>query len=159
MKTRITTDIKNTPEKIFSWLEDPTRAMEWMTSVSKIEIIKYVPGMAGTTFREFVEENGRGTEMHGVVTDFAPNKRLVFHLEGDYNTVDVSYTLEENGKFTRLSQITEIRFKGQLRIFSIFFGPLFKRKIIKQARNEFDVLKRFVSETDNGTCSRDLPWN
>jgi uncharacterized protein YndB with AHSA1/START domain len=141
MKTAITIEIKSAPEKIFSWLEDPTRAREWMTSVSKTEIIKQVSGMVGTTFREFVEEDGRGTEMRGVVTDFVSNKRLAFHLEGDYNTVDVSYTLEENGKLTRLSQIAEIRFKGLVRIFSIFFGPLFKRKIIKQAQREFAKLK------------------
>jgi uncharacterized protein YndB with AHSA1/START domain len=141
MKTSITIEIKNTPEKVFYWLEDPTRAMEWMTSVSKTEILKQVPGMAGTTFREFVEEGGRGTEMHGVVTEFVPGKRLAFHLEGDFNTVNVSYTLVEKGKLTQLSQIAEIRFKGPVRIFSMFFGPLFKRKIMKQARSEFATLK------------------
>jgi len=147
MKISITTDINNTPEKIFYWLEDPSRAMEWMTSVSRTEIIKQASCMVGTTFREFVEENGRGTEMRGVVTDFVPPKHLAFHLEGDFNAVEVSYTLEPKGELTRLSQNAEIRFKGLLRVFSILFGPLFRKKIINQARSEFAKLKEL--------CERD----
>ncbi len=40
--------------------------------------------MVGTTFREYIEENGRGTEMHGVVTNFVSNKRIALHIEGDF---------------------------------------------------------------------------
>ena len=34
--------------------------------------------------------------MQGVIVDFAPNERMAFHLEGDYNTADVAFTLEED---------------------------------------------------------------
>jgi len=146
MKISITTEIRNTPEKIFYWLEDPTRAREWMASVSKTEIIKQAPGMVGTTFREFVEENGQGTEMRGVVTDFVPPKRLAFHLEGDYNTVEVSYVLEPKGELTLLSQHADVHFKGSLRLVSIFFGSLFRKKIINQSRNEFAKLKELCEQ-------------
>jgi uncharacterized protein YndB with AHSA1/START domain len=120
MKISNTVQIKTTPEKIFYWLGDPSRAMEWMASVTKTEIIKETPNMVGTTFRELVEENGRGTELRGVVTDFVSNKRLAFHLEGEFNSVEVNYTLEGKGEITQLSQNAEIHFKGLLRVLSIF---------------------------------------
>ncbi len=146
MNISITIDIKNTPNKVFYWLEDPSRAMEWMTSVSKTEIISQTHGMVGTTFREIMEEDGRRTELRGVVTDFVSGKRLAFHLEGDYNTVEVSYTLEKQGEFTRLSQTAEIHFKGLLRIFSLLFGSLFKKKITNQARSDFARLKALCEQ-------------
>jgi uncharacterized protein YndB with AHSA1/START domain len=88
-------EIRNTPEIVFSWLVDPRRAIQWMTSVSKTEIIEETSDKIGTTFREIVEENGHETELRGIVTDFVLNKRITFHLEGDFNVVDVSYSLEE----------------------------------------------------------------
>lgn len=153
MKISITIEIRNTPEKIFYWLEDPSRAMEWMTSVSKTEIIKETPNMVGTTFRELIEENGRGTEMRGVVTDFVSNKRLAFHLEGEFNSVEVNYTLQEKGEITQLSQNAEIQFKGLLRVLSVLFSPILKKKVKDQARRELAKLKE-LCERDVQYCDR-----
>lgn len=122
--------------------------MKWMTSVSKTEIVKETPSMVGTTFRELIEEDGRGTEMRGVVTEFLSDKRLAFHLEGDFNSVEVSYALEEKGSITQLSQNAEICFKGLLRVFSIFLGPILKRKLTSQTRSELAGLKEL--------CERDV---
>ena len=146
MKISTTIEIGNSPGKIFYWLEDPARAMTWMTSVSRTEIVKETPNMIGTTFRELIEENGRGTEMRGEVTDFVLNKRLAFHLEGEFNSVEVSYTLEEKGETTSLTQNAEIHFKGLLRVLGIFFGPIFKKRIIHQARGELAKLKEFCEQ-------------
>jgi len=129
------------PDKVFYWLEDGDRAMEWMTSVTKGEIIEKTPDMVGTRFRETVEENGAGTELIGVITEFETNRRLAFHLEGKYNTVDVAYSLQEREGNTELTQNAEIRFKGFLRVLSVLFGPAFKKKTLAQARNEFARLK------------------
>jgi carbon monoxide dehydrogenase subunit G len=139
-------EIENTPESVFSWLEDPRRAIQWMTSVSKTEIIEETADKIGTTFREVVEENGRGTELRGVVTDFVLNKRISFHLEGDFNTVDVSYTLEDKGGITQLRQNAEIHFKGASRLMSILMGPSFKKKILEQAQREFNKLKELCEQ-------------
>jgi uncharacterized protein YndB with AHSA1/START domain len=146
MKISHTIDIKSTPEKVFYWLEDPCRVMEWMTSVTKTEIMKETPNMVGTTFREYIEENGRGTEMRGVVTDFVSNKRLAFHLEGDFNTAEVDFTLEEKEGMTQLTQNAEVHFKGILRVLSIFFGSFFKKKIMSQAQSEFARLKELCEQ-------------
>jgi len=83
MKISHTIVIKSSAERVFYWLGDPSRAMEWMTSVTKYEIINKTPDWVGTTFSEYIEENGRGTEMRGVVTEFEENKQIGMFLEGD----------------------------------------------------------------------------
>lgn len=141
MKITNTIDIRSTPEKVFYWLEDPDRAKRWMTSVTKTEIVKETSTMVGTTFREYIEENGRGTEMYGVVTEFVSNKKLAFHLEGQFNTVDVEFVLDEKDGITTLTQNAKITFKGVLKVLSIFLSYFIKNKLVNQAQGEFDKLK------------------
>ena len=141
MKVANTINIRSTPEKVFYWLEDPHRAKRWMTSVTKTEIIKETSTMVGTTFREYIEENGRDTEMHGVVTEFVSNKKLAFHLEGQFNTVDVEFVLDEKDGITTLTQNAKITFKGVLKVLSIFLSHFIKNKLVNQAQGEFAKLK------------------
>jgi hypothetical protein len=136
-----TIEIKATVSAVFGWLEDPNRAMEWMTSVTKGEIIEETPEIVGTTFREYIEENGRGTEMRGVITACDKNSRLAFHLEGDFNIVDVVFTLKEETGVTRLTQTADVHFKGVFRIVSMIMAPVFRKKTIGQAQEEFVKLK------------------
>jgi carbon monoxide dehydrogenase subunit G len=141
MKITNTIEIQATPAKVFYWLGDPTRAMEWMTSVSRTEIIEKTPGWIGTRFREAVEEDGRQTELQGVVTDFVENERTAFHLEGKFNSVNVVWTLRGTGQTTEVCQVAEVRFKGLLRVLSVVLGPALKKKIIAQGQYEFARLK------------------
>jgi carbon monoxide dehydrogenase subunit G len=147
MKITSTVEIRATADKVFYWLRDPSRAMEWMASVSRTELIDRTPNWIGTTFLETVEEDGRGTEMRGVVTDFVVNERMAFHLEGAFDTVDVVWTLQEKEQGTVVSQVAEVRFKGLMRVMSVLFGPAFKKKIMAQAQKEFATLKEL--------CERD----
>ncbi|MEJ2740739.1 MAG: hypothetical protein P8105_13090, partial [Dehalococcoidia bacterium] len=80
MKLTYSIDINSKPEKVFYWLGTPEKAMTWMTNVSKTEMLRETPYMIGTTFREIIEENGRSTEMCGMVTGYRENRLLAFHL-------------------------------------------------------------------------------
>jgi uncharacterized protein YndB with AHSA1/START domain len=144
MKISNTIEIKTTPENVFYWLEDPERAMKWQTTVTKYEIIKETPQKVGTTFTEYIEENGHGTEMRGILTGFVPNKMLAFHLEGDYNTIDVNFTLKEKEGTTQITQHAEVHFRGMLKVLSVYL----KRKIIKQMQKEFALLKELCERRD-----------
>ena len=143
-------EINATPAEVFYWLGDPTRAREWMTSVSHTEIIEKTPDWIGTTFRETVEEGGRGTELTGVVTDFVANERMSFHLEGEFNTVDVVWTLKDRGQTTEVSQVAEVKFRGLMRVLSIALAPAFKRKVMAQGQREFAGLKALCERGGSG---------
>jgi uncharacterized protein YndB with AHSA1/START domain len=136
-----TIEIKGARENVFYWLEDPERAMQWQTSVTQYKIINETPNKVGTTFTEYVKEGGRGTEMRGVVTEFVPNQKLSFHLEGEYNTVEVDFILKEKNNVTKLIQNAEVHFKGMLRVLSILFDASFQKKIMRQMNRELARLK------------------
>ena len=146
MKITYAMDIKTTPEKVWYWLGTPERAMVWQTNVSKTEILQGTPNWIGTTFRETIEENGSGTEMEGVVTDYRENQALAIHLSGKYNVVDVEWRIEERGEYTRLTVYSNIRFKSFIKILSILIRPVFKKKIIEQLQVEFVKLKELCEQ-------------
>jgi uncharacterized protein YndB with AHSA1/START domain len=142
MKISLALDIERPPAEVFPWLSDPERAKRWMTSVSSTEIVHETPERVGTTFRERVEEDGRGTELTGVITAFEENRLIAFHLEGDYNDVDVSYRVAPTDGGTRLSMSADVRFKSTARLVMLVTGPLFKRKIVGQLESELATLKQ-----------------
>ena len=122
--------------------------MVWQTNVSKTEILQETPNMIGTTFRETIEENGRGVEMSGIVTDYRENQSLAMHLSGKYNVVDVEWRIEEIGEHTRLTVYSNIRFRSFIKILSILMRPVFKKRITAQLQIEFAKLKE-LCECDN----------
>ena len=146
MKITYAMKIKTTPEKVWYWLGTPERAMVWQTNVSKTEILQRTPNWIGTTFRETIEENGKGTEMEGVVTDYRENQALAMHLSGKYNVVDVEWHIEERGEYARLTVYSNIRFKSFIKILSILIRPVFKKKIIEQLQVEFVKLKELCEQ-------------
>lgn len=135
-------DIESTPGHVFSWLDDPARAGLWMSSVSRTEILHRTPDLVGTTFREIVSDEHGATELQGVVTACVPNRQIAFHLDGQFNAVDVEYRLDEVATGTRLTMRADVRFKGTLRLMSMVMWPLFKRKVLGQFRRECAELKR-----------------
>ena len=149
MKISYTVDINSTPEGVWYWIGTPERAAVWQTSVSKNEIVHETPDMIGTTFRETVEENGRGVEMHGVVTSYRENELLALHLDSKYHSVDVEYRLEEIENRTHLTQNATVRFKSFMKVVSILIGPVLKKKIMNQSQKEFAALKEL--------CERSAP--
>ena len=141
MKISNLIEIQATPEKVFYWLEEPDRAKKWMTSVTRSEIHKVTPNRIGTTFSEYIEENGRGIEMRGIVTEFVPKKRFAVHLESEINSVDVRFTLIEKGSTTQLKQDAILRFKGMMKVLSIFLRATIRKNITRQTKKEFAKLK------------------
>ena len=88
MKISQSVEIERPAEVVFPWLADPCRAKKWMTSVTKTKIIENKPDRVGTRFCETIEEEGSTTEMVGVIAEFEKNRRITFHLEGKFNSVE-----------------------------------------------------------------------
>jgi uncharacterized protein YndB with AHSA1/START domain len=144
MKISYSIDIKSTPEAVFRWLERPEKAMLWMTSVTKTEILNETKEMVGTTFREVVEENGDAIEMQGAVTSWKPNVSISFHLTSKVNIVDVEYCIEGTHDGVRLTENANIQWKFPVNIFSAIVGDRLKQKIVAQSQKEFGKLKQLV---------------
>jgi carbon monoxide dehydrogenase subunit G len=141
MKISHAIEIERSPEEVFSWIKDPERAKEWMTSVAETELLSGTPNTVGSTFREVVRDQNSETEMHGVVTGYEENQMLSFHLRGEYNTVDVEFRVKKIGARTRVTQSADIRWRGFMKVMSIFLGRRIKKEIMAQSQSEFETLK------------------
>jgi len=141
MKVASSIDIKSPPEVVFGWLENPEKAMEWMTSVSGGEILYETLDRVGTTFREVVEDENGSIEMHGVITGFEADKSIAFHLESKVNIVDVVYRVEKTSMGTRLDYHANIKWKFPVNVISIFMGKKMRQSILAQLQDELNKLK------------------
>ena len=141
MKISFSIDINSPPATVFGWVEDPEKAMKWMTSVAGGEILHETPERVGTTFREVVEEDGKGVEMQGEITGYKPNQSIAFHLNSRVNEVDVEFRVEAIPNGTRLTQTANVRWKFPVNVISIFAGGKIKQSISAQAQKEFEMLK------------------
>ena len=146
MKVNNAIDLNCTPEKVWYWLGDPERAVKWQTNISKTEILNKTPDWVGTTYRERIEENGRGVEMQGVVTEYTENKLLGMHVSGKYNVVDVKWRIEEVGEKARLTVDSDVRFKGFLWVLSLVIRPMFKKTLLRQMQTELENLKELCEQ-------------
>lgn len=138
MKIIYRVEIHAKPKEVFYWIEEPDRAKEWATSVTRSEFIKKTPNKIGTTFIEWVEEDGHEIEMKGTVTDFQPNKSFAVRVESESHSADVRFVLKEMNGMTRLTQEIELRFENEL---SDTISDSIRKSIISQAQNEFARLK------------------
>ena len=141
MKLTFSIDINSPPATVFGWVENPEKALQWMTSVTGGEILHETPEKIGTTFREFVEENGEGVEMQGIITGYKPGRLISFHLESRVNVVDTEFSVEAIPNGTRLTQNANVRWKFPVNVISLFMGERMRQGINAQSQKEFEKLK------------------
>ena len=94
--------------------------MQWAKGVVENEDLEVKEGGVGSTFRQVYEENGRKMEFQGKTTAFEKNRRVRVFLTGKMFDLDVDYHLEDLGGRTRLTQDSEVQFKGAMR----FMAPV-----------------------------------
>lgn len=135
-------EIESPVETVFAWVGDGEKAMAWMKSVTRGEIIQATPEVVGTTFKEYVEEDGKGVEMSGVITRYEPPRAIAFRLESRVNQVEVAYQVEACGEKTRLEITSDVRWKFPINLMSIAFGGQMRRGILAQLAEETNELKR-----------------
>jgi len=147
MEISSTIKINSTPQIVFSWLENPDNAREWMTSVSEGEILHETTDRVGTTFREVVQDEGGSIEMHGFISGFEQDKSIAFHLESRVNIVDVKYRIDEIPEGVNLKYKAYVRWKFPVNIISIFIGKKMQQNITAQLEDELKKLKE-LCESD-----------
>ena len=146
MRITYANEILKPPEFVFPWIAEPDKAMQWQKNVKGGEIIINRPEVIGTTFKEEIEEGGKSLEMYGVITKYIRNQIIEFHLESKIHKLDVSYSVEELNKTTKIIVDARIRWKFPMNLMSILIGNNMKKGIAEQMESEILELKR-ICET------------
>jgi hypothetical protein len=142
MRIKYSKEILKSPEMVFPWIAEPEKAMKWQKNVKGGEIIIKTPEMIGTTFTEVIEEDGNILEMQGMITKYKKNKIIGFHLQSKIHEFDVSYTMEEVNKATKLTIEAIITWKFPMNIISLFIRRKMEEGLIRQIESEVLELKR-----------------
>ena len=142
MKIVFTSEISQSPELVFPWIEDPEKAMKWQKNVKGGEIIENNPNIIGTTFKEVIEEDGNSLPMYGTITKYAKNKLIGFHLKSKIHEFDVTYAVEGIGRATRLSINADIHWKFPMNIMGIFLRKKMEEGLKKQMELEVQELRK-----------------
>ncbi|MHC1782523.1 MAG: SRPBCC family protein [Anaerolineaceae bacterium] len=137
-----TVSISKPPAEVFSWIDNPEKAMQWQKGVRKSSILHETPERVGTTFWEEMEEDGKSLEMTGRISAYIPGQMISFHLKSKIHTVDVSYTVEPDDGSSLLQIETSIHWKFPMSVTSLFMGRQIREGIKKQTGAELAELKR-----------------
>ena len=141
MKQSHHVDIQTTPDRVFYWLDDAERVMQWIDGVVENEDLEVKEGHVGSTFRQVFDENGRKMEFHGVVTDYEQDRRLGVSLVGQFFDLDVDYVLEPQGSSSRVTQNSSVRYKGLWKVMGPLMAPFMKKAGQKKLDEDFARLK------------------
>jgi hypothetical protein len=140
MRSRVEVNIAAAPVLVAELFSDPSRNVEWMNDVERIEALRGNLGEVGSVYKIIPKDNGLCFVATVLAVDL-PNR---LRLSLDEKTVSVSV----NATFVRLSETMtkliseeQFMFKGLLkRFFSIFV-----RTSIKRAhRRHIESFKRFA---------------
>lgn len=148
MKITLEIDISCRPDEVFSWINDPDKAMRWQKGVKSGEILKETSEKIGTRFKEVLEENGKSLEMLGEITDYIPDKLISFHLESKIHRVDVHYAVAGELNKSKVTIDLVLQWKFPMNIIGLILGHKLKTNILKQSKSELEQLK-ILCETDH----------
>ncbi len=154
MKSSLSIEIDASPERVFCWLEDAERVMQWVPNIVENENLEVTEEKVGSTFRQVYVENGRRMEMFGLITEYEPNRQWNLEIDGSGFKLFLEYRLEDLGGRTRLTQDTDIQFKGLFKIIGLIMAPLLRKSSRKQHEDSFQKLKNLAeSEVEQPTES------
>lgn len=102
IKHALTVDIHAPLEKVFAYATDFNNFVKWQDGVSEVSQSPAGPTRLGTTFKLTRTFLGKRLEAEGVVTEFAPNQKLVFKTTGGPISLNATQTFEAVPTGTRL---------------------------------------------------------
>lgn len=144
MKFSASVEIAKPIEEVFVCTTE--RVVEWSSIVVEDEVIDEKPEGVGTIFRAVTEERGRRMEFAGVVTKHDPPTAHTVVMKGRQFDIEAAYLFEDLGGKTRVSQVSEVRPKGMMKVVFVLFGWLFRKGSCDAQQQELDSVKRLAEE-------------
>jgi carbon monoxide dehydrogenase subunit G len=134
--------IERSPQDVFGFLRDKDKyPQEPGSPVLVLDQTTPGPAGVGTRYLEVVRMLPfvRG-EIHSVITDFEPGRRLAEDFEGAGMVGHLEYRFEPEGDGTRLTQRETIQTRGFVRA----LAPLVKRMLGRQLRKRLEGMKTIL---------------
>ena len=123
------------PEEVIGYVTDPAKVVELSPEVEAFE--PSGPLAVGTKVREVRRMLGRRLELVWTVTEYEPNRRIVFDWRGKRMDVTGAVRFEPVEGGTRVSTHNDIRGRGVFRLLE----PLIDAAVRREERTIFERLR------------------
>lgn len=151
MKMTQTIDIAAPPHIVFKWITDPDKLSQWITVLETSETIEDREGHVGSRFRQTFTEHGRQFTMDGQVTRWQQDRAIGIELTSSMMDMTIDQDLEPiasggggvGGDGTRLTQRTDLRFKGFMKLIGLLMKVLPDKKGREKLEADLAKLKGF----------------
>ncbi len=144
MKQQASVEIARAIETVFDYTNN--HVAEWSITVVENEVIEEKPGKVGSTLRCVTEHGGRRMEFQGVVTRHERPTTSVICMAGEQFDIDATYTFEDLGGRTRVTQESTVTPKGFSKVLFFLFGWMMRKASCRALQEELDNLKRLLEE-------------
>lgn len=139
-------EIKAAPEKIWPFLVEPEKIVQWCFTLQSFEYTSHIPYGPGTSFK--YREQGRlhSVELSCVITEWIENKKISFEMTGGknfkgYNETWLIEPLSSRSRFSFIQQ-SHLPFG----ILGKIMEPVSRRRALATVDEMLARLKRLVEE-------------
>lgn len=116
MKQTCSVEIAAPPHAVFRWVTEPDKLAQWIAVLESSETIEDRPEHVGSRFRQTFREHGREFTMEGVTTHWQQDRAVTVELTSSMMDMTIAQDLEPISTGTRLTQRTDLRFKGVMKV-------------------------------------------
>jgi uncharacterized protein YndB with AHSA1/START domain len=144
MKIERSIEINAPPEKIWPFLVEPEKIMQWFSLLQKFEYTGDKTSGAGTTFYYEEKSGGQLLKLNYVVTEWNENKKLAFNVtSGSLKKDDQVWSIEATPSGSRFTMYEDVEMP--MGIIGKIIGALFGQIMIGGNMNKISAnLKRLA---------------
>lgn len=113
MQLRESIEIERPAGEVFDFVIDPANDPKWCRNVVSSDLTAGTPGRPGARYRVQQGHSPVGRQMRCELLATDPPKRAELRLRTDVATFDVAYEVEETTRGTRLTQTSDVSFRGR----------------------------------------------
>lgn len=151
MQIEFTREFACTPERLFSFLEEPEKQKQWMKGLLETQAVgDENPAVVGSKFRMKIKEGGKVADYDGVITAYDKPKQLAIDMTGPTfpggAVMHVDYLLTDLGGRTRLDYRAEMKCTKPLPLWMRLLMPLFEVFGKFQLKSFMKTLQRLAEQ-------------
>ncbi|MBI3450673.1 MAG: SRPBCC family protein [Acidobacteria bacterium] len=133
-------EIERPAAEVFSFIDDFTRAAEWLESCVELRQTSAPPRAEGATL-QYTHRQAGGGRMEGVVTGYEPERRLSMKFTDSQFDVAIDFRIEAATAGTTVTHACAVEPKGTL---ARMMAPMIRSMNERQVGNNLSRLKALV---------------
>ncbi|MBK8025330.1 MAG: SRPBCC family protein [Chloroflexi bacterium] len=140
--------IDRSPSEVFTWLDDPQKARQWVPGLVDIQPITPGGSRAGAKARHVYRENGRTFETEEEMLIYEPNRHIKIRGRAAGFEMTAEYQLSPTGAGTLLRFESTLRFNNPV---MRLLTPLLTRGADQRTVQDLQRLKALVEAGGSAT--------